>query len=295
VEYVPENEEILIMDCLHSMAPNDEELLGFALGEEVLPASTKAHLDQCEICQQRLARFKQVNSTLVSHLYRRLCPSALQISLYCAELLPADERMQIAAHVLTCPLCTAEVADTRRFMEEVPAIPEYEPESVTGAAVRRFIDEVGASLAGTLVSPRETVRRIYATLVRQQARLVLRNGSGNTMPEKAWPRQYRAESIDISLHLSRASNGEYMLLGILTSADSDESVDAFEGAEAELYPAQYDSDTGQGKSPTPLSHTLVDDLGNIVFKGVPIGEYSLIIRLPGQKEVVIDNINVEHG
>ena len=282
-----------MMDCLHSMAPNDEELLGFALGEEALPASAKAHLDQCEICQQRLARFKQVNSTLVSNLYRRLCPSALQLSLYCAELLPADERMQIAAHVLTCPLCTAEVADTRRFMEEVPAIPEYEP--ATGAAVRRFIDEVGASLAGTLVSPRETVRRIYATLVRQQARLVLRNGSGNTVPEKGWPRQYRAESIDISLHLSRASNGEYMLLGILTSADSDESVDAFEGAKAELYPAQYNSETGQGKSPTPLSHTIVDDLGNLVFSGVPTGEYVLIIHLPDQKEVVIDNINIEHG
>jgi hypothetical protein len=178
----------------------------------------------------------------------------------------------------------------------VPAIPEYEPAPVTGAAVRRFIDEIGASLANALASPRGAVRRIYATLVRQQARLVLRNG--NTLPETAWPRQYRAESLDISLHLSRASNGAYMLLGILTSTDRDASIDAFEGVKAELYPAQNGGAGTDGKSPvspSSLSHTTVDDLGNIVFSGVPTGEYVLIIHLPDQKEVVIDHITIEHG
>ncbi|HYU74255.1 MAG TPA: hypothetical protein VEL31_16410 [Ktedonobacteraceae bacterium] len=43
------------MDCLHAMAPNDEELLNFALDEEALPEPKRAHLEQCEVCQQRLA------------------------------------------------------------------------------------------------------------------------------------------------------------------------------------------------------------------------------------------------
>src|SRR6266571_3474647 len=152
------------MDCLHAMAPNDEELLGFALDGVPLSESTKAHLGQCEICQQRLADFKQVNKALLVHAYRRLCPSGTQLSMYCEELLPPDERTVIAMHVRDCPLCTAEVADTRRFI-----------------AV--------ASLDNIVVpfSPREAVRRVLGQLVRQQAQLVLRNGGGD-VSEKAWPR-----------------------------------------------------------------------------------------------------------
>src|SRR5947209_7123893 len=99
-----------MMDCLHTMAPNDEELLGFALDGASLSESTKAHLEECEICQQRLASFKQINRTVLAHTYRRLCPSGTQLSMYCENLLPPDERTPIAAHLLDCPLCSAEVA-----------------------------------------------------------------------------------------------------------------------------------------------------------------------------------------
>ncbi|HAT46205.1 MAG TPA: hypothetical protein DCS90_13975, partial [Ktedonobacter sp.] len=256
------------MDCLHAMAPNDEELLGFALDEEALSAPTREHLEQCELCQQRLSGYKQVNSAIISQLYRRLCPSGTQLSLYCAELLPVEERTRVASHVLDCPLCTAEVAETRLFM----AMPLLEP----------FRE----------AAPLAAARRIYATLFRQQAQLVLR--SGDTVSEKAWPRQYRAEAIDISLHLSRASNGQYILLGILTSADSAESVDAFEGAKAELYCAQENSDAGGRNPENAICRAVVDDLGNIVFSGVPVGEYTLIIHLPGQ-EVIIEGIDIERG
>ena len=256
------------MDCVHAMAPNDEDLLGLALDEETLSAPAREHLEQCEICQQRLAMFKQVNSSIVSQLYRRLCPTGIQLSLYCANLLPVEERTSVAAHVLDCPLCAAEVAVTRRFM----AMPLLEP---TPDA-----------------SPAAAVRRIYATLFRQQAQLVQRNGG--SLPEKAWPRQYRAEAIDISLHLSRASNGEYMLLGILTSADNSESVDVFEGAKAELYAARKEGDTGERKAEKAICRAVVDDLGNIVFSGVPIGEHILVLHLPEQ-EVIIEGIDIGRG
>ena len=262
------------MDCLHSMAPNDEELLNFALDGEALPEPKRAHLEECEICQQRLASYKQVNSHLISQVYRRLCPSGTQLSFYCADLLPADEKMHIAAHILDCPLCAAEVADTRRFITDVR------------------IDDL--ELPEPIFSPRAAVRRIFAKLVRQQAQLVTRNGGSGNAAGKGWPRQYRADSIDLSLHLTRASNGAYMLLGILTSVDSAESVDAFEGARAELYPAPYTGDTGEGKTAISLRQAMVDDLGNIVFSGVPVGEYTLIIHLPGQ-EVVIEGVNIDHG
>src|SRR5436309_13756566 len=104
------------MDCLHAMDPNDEELLSFALDEIPLLEPTRAHLEQCEICQKRLASFKRLNSHILSQVYRSLCPSGMQLSMYCEGLLPPDERPSIATHILECPLCATEVADTRRFM-----------------------------------------------------------------------------------------------------------------------------------------------------------------------------------
>ena len=106
---------MMTMDCQNSIAPTDEELLSFALDGEALPGAARTHLEQCATCQQRLTRYEQANAYLISHLYRSQCPTGEQISLYCADLLPEDERMRIATHVLECPLCAAEVEDTRRF------------------------------------------------------------------------------------------------------------------------------------------------------------------------------------
>src|SRR5262245_31596621 len=133
---------MMTMDCPNSIAPTDEELLSFALDGEVLPDAARTHLEQCTTCQRRLARYKQANAYLISHLYRSQCPNGERISLYRADLLPEDERTSIAAHVLECPLCAAEVEDTRRFLQ----VPDIE-------------------LPWPSLSPRTLVRRIFATRV----------------------------------------------------------------------------------------------------------------------------------
>lgn len=253
------------MDCPNSIAPADEELLSFALDGEALPDAARTHLEQCTTCQQRLARYEQANAYLISHLYRSQCPTGEQISLYCADLLPENECMSIATHVLECPLCAAEVEETRRFLQ----IPDIE-------------------LPAPSLSPRTLVRRIFATrVVRPQLQFAVRGDA----PETTWPRQFKAESVDLSLHLSRTSSGEPMLLGILTSTDPAESVDALEGVTAELYTVPLDVN-GDEPGAVPLLRTQVDDLGNIVFKPVSPGEYALIIYLPN-REMVIDGLTIE--
>jgi len=256
---------MMTMDCQNSIAPTDEELLSFALDGEALPCAARTHLEQCATCQQRLARYEQASAYLISHLYRSQCPTGEQISLYCADLLPENERMSIATHVLECPLCAAEVEDTRRFLR---------------------VQDI--ELPSPSLSPRNLVRRIFATrVVRPQLQFAVRGDA----PETTWPRQFKAESVDLSLHLSRTSSGEPMLLGILTSTDPAESVDALEGVPAELYNAPLNVD-GDEPCAAPLLYTQVDDLGNIVFKPVSPGEYVLIIYLPN-REMVIDGLTIE--
>ena len=256
------------MDCLNSKAPTDEELISFALDDEALPAEANNHLQQCETCQKRLASYKQVNTYLLSHLYRSQCPSGEELSLYCADLLPTEERVRIANHILDCPLCTNEVTETRKFL--------------------RTLD---VELPVSSFSPRALLRPIFATRVlRTQPQFAMRGGDASETP---WPRHYNAEAVDLSLHLSLTSSGEHMLIGIITSVDPTESVDAFEGVPAELYSAPGPlAANGNKPAEPPLLSTQVDDLGNIVFKPIPAGEYVMVIYLPN-RELVIDDLTIE--
>jgi hypothetical protein len=263
------------MDCKDSIAPNDEELLRLALDGEALSKETQDHIEQCKTCKRRLARYRQANTYLLSHLYRSECPTGEELSMYCAgyTFLPEEKRIEIANHILDCPLCAVEAEETRKFLR-VQDIP----------------------LPAPTFSPRAIVRRIFATRVpRPQAQFIVR-GEG---PEVSWPRQYRAQSVDLSLHLSRTSSGEFMLLGILTSTDPAEGVEVLEGIDAELYPAPgpvedaSTNGTGSKKAAvSPLLSTQVDDLGNIVFKPVPAGEYVMIVHLPG-RELVVEGLTIE--
>jgi hypothetical protein len=128
--------------------------------------------------------------------------------------------------------------------------------------------------------------RKNATLFRQEAPFTVRGDPSAS----DFPRLYKAESLDISLHLTRSSSGNYVLMGILTSVS--ESANAFEQMDAELYamPGPYVRD-GDEQAATPLFRTQIDDLGHMVFREVPEGEYMLILRLSGL-DVVIEGLSI---
>ena len=127
-----------------------------------------------------------------------------------------------------------------------------------------------------------------ATLVRQKIPLMVRSD----VPASAFPRQYKAESLDISLHLSHSNYGILMLLGILTSTSASESIDAFEGMNADLYtpPGPLATD-GDKQTEKPFLRTQIDDLGYFVFSDVPAGEYVIVLHLP-EREVIIEELTI---
>ena len=252
------------------MALDDEELLRLALDEEPISAGSLKHLEQCALCQQRLARYKSVNEFFLSRLYRSQCPTATELNEYCAGILSTDNAMIVAQHIQECPLCASEVADIRRTLASFEPFP----------GVNDF-------------SPRDLIERIIANLVPWQPQLVTRSA----VSETSWPRQYRAGALNISLHLSRSSIGETMLLGLLSSDDPAESTEDFEGIDVELYsvPGSSAAEPGQqnGHTMHPLLVSQVDDLGNIVFKPVPSGQYMLLMHMPEQ-EIVIEGLTIDH-
>ena len=106
------------MKCLDPMAPNDDELLNYALGEGPLKGAVQEHIEQCVICQQRLAPYKDMHISLLSMLYRSQCPTATTLSHYCANLLSANQAATVAAHLNYCPLCASEVEETQRVLAD---------------------------------------------------------------------------------------------------------------------------------------------------------------------------------
>lgn len=262
---------IAINNCLSSMAPSDEELLRHALDEEPLPIGAMGHLEHCSICQQRLTSYKQANEFLLVQLYRHQCPSATSLNYYCADLLSDDERMHTASHILECPLCASEVADIRSVLNNFDPFPEPEE-----SPVRRF------------------VQHLIATLIPLQPQLVMR-GESALPAQTVWPRQYRAGTVSVSLHLSRGSLGDAVLLGLFSATGPEENIESLEEVPVVLYRVQ-DSEQGdpEHRDETLFMSTHVDDLGSVAFKGVPVGEYSMVVRMP-DCEVVIEGLTIDRG
>ena len=275
-------------DCLDPMAPTDDELMRYALDGEPLSEVSQKHLASCPTCKQRVALYAGMNTFLTSSLYRSECPTPTQLANFCTPIslgfLSERERGAIAEHINICPLCSAEVATLRRDSAATDLFPESEPSVL--ATVQSF-------------SAPATVRRLVATLQTQRPKLVTRNapngGDGNSTSESNWPKHYKAETLDISLHLSRGSNGEIMLLGLFTSTDPNQDIEAFEGCTVDLYTypiAQKDHLQQNGHIAGPLLSTYIDDLGNIVFKAVPPGIYTMLLHLP-DAELSIEGIKIE--
>jgi anti-sigma factor RsiW len=94
-----------------------EELQAFVLDEEPLSLEARHHLATCPDCQHQVACAQKMTASLISRLYRSQCPSAETLSFYCLPgALSAEEQRQVAAHLARCPLCLAEFADTRQFL-----------------------------------------------------------------------------------------------------------------------------------------------------------------------------------
>jgi hypothetical protein len=258
-------------DCINSMAPSAEALLSLALDEIPLHEGRKEHLESCSICQRRLALYKQANRQILSTVYRSECPTTMQINLYCAGLLNGDEAIGITYHVAKCPLCAHEIVITRQVLADFEPFPT----------------------SAKTTMPQHRVERIIAAFVPWKPQLVTRG----TVSDAPWPRQYRAQEINISLHLSRGSAGETILLGLFTSDNPDDALEEQEGVPVNLYTASDFTSTQntnghEANSIKPLMMAQIDDLGNVVFKAVPPGAYVMVARLPAT-EVVIEGLNIE--
>jgi hypothetical protein len=218
-------------------AINPDDLIAFIDGEA--SESIEAQVASDSMLRAVADAYARTQQHLQRQLYRFDCPSSLMLGEYDLGLLDPQARTRIAAHVVDCPHCTAELRMLRDFL----AIPDDAP-------------PVGAM---------ERMRRIVATLLppppRTSPYASLRGA------DEATTRTYQAGDVTITLDLGApVRRGRTSLVGLLWRNGDDPERTA--GSTVTLID---DSGTTQTVE--------IDDVGNFTFDEITPGAYQLEVTL----------------
>jgi anti-sigma factor RsiW len=236
------------VNCIEPGSVRAEDLLAYLDGEA--PPRVADHLGVCASCTATAAGYARAESRLRRGLRRFECPSPQSLGDYELDLVPAEERRQIAAHVVECPRCAEEMQTLRSFLAAGLAPPA--PAETPVARLRRVVAQ--------LVLPGPTTA--YAGL----------RGMGDAATQT-----YRADELTITLDttytapLKRAN-----LLGLVWQET---------GAPATLPGAPIRLVDRRER----VWSTQLDELGNFAFSGIPPGRYRLEVELDDQL-VTIDAV-----
>jgi anti-sigma factor RsiW len=98
--------------CLYT----DAELLRLAVDDHA--QALQALVTCCPDCAERAEHWRRFATRLRRGLRRAACPSPLALGELALGTLSAALRLSVAAHVRTCPECTAELTLTEQFMSD---------------------------------------------------------------------------------------------------------------------------------------------------------------------------------
>ena len=253
--------------CSNPLALDEEELLQYILEDENLDEAHFSHLQECSLCQKHLVSYRDTYHLLLSAFYRVECPDAMQLSLYCENMLSSKEMRTIDQHVSICLLCADEVNIIRQAIDRFPITTGAE-NSLLAQLIKKFGHLLKAHL---LPQPQAVVRQAG--------------------PSSSWPRYYEAQDINLSLHLSYTVQQQMMLIGIILGND-EEQVEDYNGATVELYQVKDEPSETQATETSEeqsLLTTTVDSQGQFSFAPLQEGSYVLLLHFE-KADVVIDQI-----
>lgn len=234
------------MSGAHHDAVRPEDLIAFADGEATGPVGEAIRSDPALLAAADA--YAQTQGALQRRLYRFACPPPQVLGEYDLGLLAPAERTRIAAHVVGCPRCAAELAMLREFMAAEDPVP---PVGAIGR-VRRI---VAALLPPPpLLSPHASLR-----------------GS-----EDAKTRTYQAGDVTITLDLGApVRRGRTSLVGLIWREGDDPA--AMAGSNVALIGDDGSSET-----------TAIDDVGNFTFDDVTPGAYRLEVACGDDHLIIED-------
>lgn len=271
-----------LMECREPGAISNEELIAYLEGENVRPAVVE-HLARCQKCSSQLASYRRMEHRLSQKLYRWDCPSNQTLGDFALGLVDGDHAAAIQAHLRMCVLCSAEMVTLTNFLAADP-LPVAIGQASSPVASRNAplpLQEIKRTLGQMREQTAEGMRRIAALLLPPQPGFAYQRSLAET--GLAWPRDYQAEDVHISLQLesSPRQRGTLQLIGLVTRQGS--AIDSLRGTPAQLK-------TAEGVIQT--QH--IDELGNVIFPALQPTTYTIELQLP-EGIVVIDQLPVQEA
>lgn len=180
-------------EALRCVAPSeisDEALLDYARGRGTARAA--AHIQRCALCRGDAQQYALLEHGLHARLYRRTCPDTLTIGEYALGMLPQEQLLSIADHLVECPHCATESRDYTKFL----SAPDDPP------AERGVLATIRRLLARPLVAPDPVLAGLRGS------------GNGDSIT-------YAAENLHIFVSIQRATRGSgFVLAGMLQTEDA---------------------------------------------------------------------------
>lgn len=226
----------MVSDANHG-AVTPEDLIAYGDGEASGPISAAIQSDPA--LRAAADAYAQTQRRLRQRLYRFDCPSPQLLGEYALDLLAGAARTRIAAHVVECPRCTAELRMLRDFM-----------------AAEEDVPPVGAM---------ERIRRMVATLLPPPPRLSPHASLRGV--DDATARTYQAGDVTVTLDMGAPMRrGRTSLVGLIWRDGGDPETIAGSAVVLTL-------DTGESQT------TEIDDVGNFTFDEISPGTYRLEVTL----------------
>ncbi|GHO85015.1 hypothetical protein [Dictyobacter formicarum] len=270
------------MECSEPGAISNEELIAYLEGEKVRSAVVE-HLARCQKCSSQLASYRHVERRLSQKLYRWDCPSNQVLGDFALGLMNGEHAVAIQAHLRMCVLCSAEMVTLTNFLaaDPLPVAIGRVVSPVASHNAQQPLQDIKRTLGQVREQTLDGVRRIAALLLPPQPGFAYQRSLGQ--PDLAWPRNYQAEDVTISLQLENSprQRGALQLIGLVTRQGK--AIDALQGTPAQLM-------TANGVIQT--QH--IDELGNVVFPALQPTTYTIELQLP-EGIVVIDQLPVQEA
>jgi hypothetical protein len=190
--------------CLNPNEISAEDRVAFANGEA--GEAIAGHIARCEFCRSEAEEYARVARTLLAGLFRRSCPSADVLGDYALSLLPEEETVSAAQHLVDCQRCLDEMRSIQAFVDS----PDEEPSPGLGGAIVR------------------TLRRLVAVPVSRQAAAAA--GLRGTTGREA--QLFTADDFFITVEVlpDRPGSARSVVTGLLERSGAD-----IEGGTAELF------------------------------------------------------------
>jgi hypothetical protein len=112
---------MMMENCINPNEIQEGDLLAYAEDADAEPQRVREHVARCPACAAQVEALRETDCVLRAVFTHDLCPTPDALLSYVLDMLPPEDRYQIARHLVACPRCAADVQALQEAGEDAAA------------------------------------------------------------------------------------------------------------------------------------------------------------------------------